>query len=85
MINNIIDEFRQILNQSDWIDSESKKVALGKVTHKIFNFHSKKNNFKLLQLKVNAMDAKIAYSEKILNSTYLDNQYNDVFFYFLSF
>lgn len=31
MIDNLLDEFTQMLNESDWMDDESKLVALEKV------------------------------------------------------
>ena len=31
MANNLLNEFKLILNESDWMDTESKKVALEKV------------------------------------------------------
>ncbi|CAF0711920.1 unnamed protein product [Brachionus calyciflorus] len=59
MINNLLTEFRIILNESDWIDSHSKKLALE---------------------KVDSMDSKIAYSEKIFNNTFLDSEYKEFVF-----
>jgi predicted metalloendopeptidase len=31
MIDNLLDEFKKILNESEWMDVESKKTALEKV------------------------------------------------------
>jgi len=31
MIHNLLDEFKKILNETDWMDDYSKKVALEKV------------------------------------------------------
>jgi membrane metallo-endopeptidase-like protein 1 len=31
MVNNLLQEFKQILRESDWMDDESKKVAIEKV------------------------------------------------------
>lgn len=36
MVSNLLNEFKQILNESDWMDPVSKKVAIDKV--KIMNF-----------------------------------------------
>lgn len=35
MINNLLEAFKEMLTESDWMDLQSKKVALEKVTYQI--------------------------------------------------
>ncbi|RNA08867.1 neprilysin isoform X2 [Brachionus plicatilis] len=73
---------------SRYFNSSSKKEAVEMINNLLFEFKailtesiwidpiSRKHALE----KVDSMDSKIAYSDKILNDTYLDNEYKDFIF-----
>jgi hypothetical protein len=80
MIQNLLDEFKKILNETDWMDDYSKKVALEKVFIGRENFYTNIIKYVLLlTFKVEMMDFKVGYSESLYNNTYLDEIYDDVY------
>ena len=78
MINSLSEEFKKILNESDWMDADSKRIALEKVAKTLKFVFLGVFCYFCIQIKVKYMDSKIAYADQIYNDTYLNGYYEEV-------